>query len=170
MAEADERPMIPIVDKTGTRISVERKALDMMLTYNSMIDDLGEESANEDGIPSQIEPSTLRKIIEWCTHHRFDPPFPTEIADRHEFMETYATEFDKGFLSSIDNQELPYMLQQVDYLDISSLLAFLVRECAYRIKGKSPQQLRQEFELGPPPSEEEQQRIREEFSYVTQSN
>lgn len=167
---ADEPINIPIIDKNGNRIAIKRKALEMFTPYVDMIDQLGEE-AYANGIPNQYtEPETLEKIVEWCTHHMNDPKeFPDDSPGQKAYLEEHASgAFDETFMAGISNEELPYLISQVNHLQISSMLTALNREFASRIKGKSPEQIRNTFEMGPPLSEEEQERLRQEFAFVTQ--
>jgi S-phase kinase-associated protein 1 len=157
-----------IIDPDGDAITISPEVLNKIKLYKETVDDLGEEAC-EKGIPSQTNPDSLRKIVEWCTHHRQDPEFPTSIPEQHDFFEEYMNgEFDQAFMLDVDNTELPYLISQTSLLNISSMMTALCREFAQRIKNKTPEQIRNTFELGPPPSEEKQEQLRLEFAFITE--
>uniref|UniRef100_A0A1I7TN87 Skp1-related protein n=1 Tax=Caenorhabditis tropicalis TaxID=1561998 RepID=A0A1I7TN87_9PELO len=70
-----------------TRFLVDRRTVAMI----GRLDDLFK-SAGLDIIPAdQLEPiqlelsaTVLRKVIEWCDHHKFDPPFDESAPDSGE--------------------------------------------------------------------------------------
>lgn len=70
-----------------------------------MIEDIGDEAIEEAiPIPNVNEP-VLRKVIEWCTHHRADPPAAADDDTDSRKKTTDIDEWDQKFMQ-VDQEML----------------------------------------------------------------
>lgn len=70
-----------------------------------MIEDIGDEAIEEAiPIPNVNEP-VLRKVIEWCTHHRADPPAAADDDSDSRKKTTDIDEWDQKFMQ-VDQEML----------------------------------------------------------------
>lgn len=71
----------------------------------NMVGDLGEE-AMEEAIPiPNVNAAVLKKVIEWCTHHKHDPPSTNEDDSDSRKKTTDIEEWDQKFMQ-VDQEML----------------------------------------------------------------
>ena len=72
----------------GVNITVERQVAEHSILSQRMLEDL-----NDFGklIEIQVGESVMRKVLEWCTHHRNDP-LPSNTGDDEDGKTTKTTE------------------------------------------------------------------------------
>lgn len=83
--------------------------------------DVGESDAP---IPlPNVSSNVLRKVIEWCEHHKKDPePLPTDLdADDSRKRTTEISDWDQKFIQ-VDQEMLFEIILAANYLDIKPLL------------------------------------------------
>lgn len=107
----------------------------------------------------------MKKIIEYCEHHKDDPiPPPEEDNDRLK-RATDITEWDAKFLQ-VDQEMLFEILLAANYLDIRSLLDVASKTVAGMMKGKSTEEIRKTFNITNDFTPEEEQQIRKENEWA----
>lgn len=75
------------------------------ILIKNMLEDIGDQAMEEDiPIPNVNEP-VLRKVIEWCTHHRADPPPAAEDDSDSRKKTTDIDEWDQKFMQ-VDQEML----------------------------------------------------------------
>ena len=80
---------------------IERSVL-----IKNMIMDLGEEAVKEQHIPiPNVNEAVLRKVIEWCDHHRADPPAANDDDGDSRKKTTDIEEWDQKFMQ-VDQEML----------------------------------------------------------------
>ena len=86
----------------------DRVVAERSLLIKNLIEDLGDEAvmseANGIPLPNVNEP-ILRKIVEWCEHHRKDPPQTTEDENDSKKKSTEIDEWDQKFMQ-VDQEML----------------------------------------------------------------
>jgi S-phase kinase-associated protein 1 len=100
-------------------------------------------------------------VIAYCTHHK-DDPVPS-VDDERDVFDSYrrkiedVEEWDSDFIK-VEKEELFEIILAANYLDIKSLLDLGCRTVADMLKGKSPEQIREMFNIENDftPEEEEQ--------------
>jgi S-phase kinase-associated protein 1 len=130
-----------------------------------MLEDIGD-SSGSDGIPiPNVNESVLRKVIEWCTHHKGDPaPVPDDEADSRK-KSTDIPEWDQKFMQ-VDQEMLFEIILAANYLDIKALLDVGCKTVANMIKGKSPEEIRKTFNIQNDFTPEEEDQIRRENEWA----
>jgi S-phase kinase-associated protein 1 len=153
-----------------------------------MLEDLGDGMINQDNpipIPN-VNEAVLRKVIEWCEHHRNDPPQPQDDDTDARKKTTDIEEWDQKFMQ-VDQEMLFEIIlvrsfyptlptsccnrinlfsQASNYLDIKPLLDVGCKTVANMIKGKSPEEIRKTFNITNDFTPEEEEQIRRENEWA----
>jgi S-phase kinase-associated protein 1 len=77
------------------------------MLIKNMLDDLGDSAISKDNpipIPN-VNDAVLRKVIEWCDHHRNDPPTSQDDDDAARKKMTEIDEWDQKFMQ-VDQEML----------------------------------------------------------------
>ena len=107
-------------------------------------------------MPPQVSEAVLRKVLEWCTHHKNDPP-PTQDDDADSRKKTTDIEdWDQKFMQ-VDQEMLFEIILAANYMDIKALLD---------VKGKSPEEIRKTFNIQNDFTPEEEDQIRRENEWA----
>ena len=131
----------------------------MNQTIATMIDDDCFEESDE-GLPlSNISAAVLDKVIEYCQHHKDDPPLSEEQVEEKRREEI--TGWDADFVK-IPQNELFELILAANFLDNRSLLDLTCKAVAFMIRGKTPDEIRKTFEIKNDFTPEEEERVRGE--------
>jgi len=139
----------------------------MSNTIKSMCEDFGENPSEQPALPlSAVTENTLKKVLEYCVHHKDDGPFvPTEVPPQKKGEpikakdSTIKDEWDLEFLKN----ELPLnldILLAANYLEIKPLFELMCKCMANHMRGKTPDQLRSFFGLENDLTPEEESALR----------
>jgi len=131
----------------------------------NMVEDLGEAATNEPIPIPNVNESVLKKVIEWCTHHKTDPPQTTEDDSDSRKKTTDIEEWDQKFMQ-VDQEMLFEIILAANYLDIKALLDVGCKTVANMIKGKSPEEIRKTFNIQNDFTPEEEDQIRRENEWA----
>lgn len=115
---------------------------------------------DEEAIPlPNVNATILKKVIQWCTHHKDDSPPPEDDENREKVTDDIST-WDMEFLK-VDQGTLFELILAANYLDIKGLLDISCKTVANMVKGKSPEEIRKTFNIKNDftPAEEEQVNI-----------
>lgn len=112
----------------------------------------------------QVNEAVLRKVIEWCTHHKNDPPSTGDDDDSRR-KTTDIDEWDQKFMQ-VDQEMLFEIILAANYLDIKALLDVGCKTVANMIKGKSPEEIRKTFNIQNDFTPEEEDQIRRENEWA----
>jgi S-phase kinase-associated protein 1 len=162
-------------------ITVERTVAERSVLIKNMVGDLGEEAMTE-AIPiPNVNAAVLKKVIEYCTHHKDDPETKAEEDADSRKKSTEIDEWDQKFMQvdqemlfeiilvrlSSGNRGLMLTLSQAaNYLDIKPLLDVGCKTVANMIKGKSPEEIRKTFNIQNDFTPEEEDQIRRENEWA----
>jgi len=134
-----------------------------------------------------VNEAVLRKVIEWCEHHRNDPVQANEEENDARKKTTEIDEWDQKFMQV--DQEMLFeiilvrtpptspllplqallrltLLQAANYMDIKNLLDVGCKTVANMIKGKSPEEIRKTFNITNDFTPEEEEQIRRENEWA----
>ena len=90
--------------------------------------------------------AVLRKVLEWCTHHKNDPtPTTDDDADSRK-KTTDIEDWDQKFMQ-VDQEMLFEIILAANYMDIKALLDVGCKTVANMIKGKTPEEIRKLFNI-----------------------
>ncbi|KAJ9066632.1 hypothetical protein DSO57_1007706 [Entomophthora muscae] len=153
--------LIKLKSSEGTEFSVERNIIERSVLIRNILEDLGE---SDTPLPlPNVSASVLTKVLEYCTQHKEDPlNVPEDSQDKVlEEIEPWDVEFCK-----VDQGTLFDLLLAANYLDIKQLLDLICKVIANMIKGKTPEQIRQTFNIENDFTPEEEERNRRENAWV----
>lgn len=101
-------------------------------------------------------------MIDYCKHHRDEPPEEIQKPLKsHVLTECGVTDWDNTFVS-IEQEVLFELILAANYLDIKCLLDLTCAKVASLIKGKTPEEIRQQFNIANDFTPEEEAQVREE--------
>ena len=140
-------------------------------TLKTMLDDLGIDTESDEAsepIPlPNVNGATLKKVVEWCEHHKADYK---EFADEDESTRPRLDDipdWDVSFFN-IDQAEIFEIILAANYLDIKGLLNIGCKSVAKMMEGKSPEQIRQTFNIKNDFTPEEEEQIRKENEWCNE--
>ncbi|KAH9906153.1 S-phase kinase-associated protein 1A [Xylariomycetidae sp. FL2044] len=157
--------MVRLQSNDNQQLEVEKVVAERSLLIKNMLEDLGDGVVNETiPIPNVTEP-VLRKVIEWCEHHRNDPPTVADDESDNRKKTTDIEEWDQKFMQ-VDQEMLFEIILASNYLDIKPLLDVGCKTVANMIKGKSPEEIRKTFNITNDFTPEEEEQIRRENEWA----
>ncbi|OGM40022.1 E3 ubiquitin ligase complex SCF subunit sconC, partial [Aspergillus bombycis] len=155
-------PTLIFTSSDGVDITVDRDVAERSLLIKNMLEDLGE-TGEPIPIPN-VNEAVLKKVIEWCTHHKNDPPSTGDDDDSRR-KTTDIDEWDQKFMQ-VDQEMLFEIILAANYLDIKGLLDVGCKTVANMIKGKSPEEIRKTFNIQNDFTPEEEDQIRRENEWA----
>ncbi|KAI9746412.1 MAG: hypothetical protein M1818_000125 [Claussenomyces sp. TS43310] len=165
MASADSKVTITLVSNDGTPISVDKQVAMRSMLISNMMDDLGESVGNTEVPIPNVNETVLKKVIEWCEHHKGDPIATADDDSDSRKKTTDIEEWDQKFMQ-VDQEMLFEIILASNYLDIKPLLDVGCKTVANMIKGKSPEEIRKTFNITNDFTPEEEDQIRRENEWA----
>ncbi|KAL2124428.1 hypothetical protein VTJ04DRAFT_793 [Mycothermus thermophilus] len=157
---------VKLTSNEGTTIEVDRVVAERSMLIKNLIDDLGEETLATESIPiPNVNDPVLRKVIEWCEHHRNDATTSADDDNDTRKKTTDIDEWDQKFMQ-VDQEMLFEIILAANYLDIKALLDVGCKTVANMIKGKSPEEIRKTFNITNDFTPEEEEQIRRENEWA----
>ncbi|MCJ1310159.1 hypothetical protein MMC25_003820 [Agyrium rufum] len=154
---------IKLMSSDNVEITAEREVLERSILIKNMLEDIG---SPEDAIPiPNVNEAVLKKVIEWCTHHKADPPAAADDEGDSRKKTTDIEEWDQKFMQ-VDQEMLFEIILAANYLDIKPLLDVGCKTVANMIKGKSPEEIRKTFNIQNDFTPEEEEQIRRENEWA----
>ncbi|MCJ1225366.1 hypothetical protein MMC12_002015 [Toensbergia leucococca] len=156
---------ITLASSDHVEITVDRDVAERSILIKNMMEDVGDE-ATTDAIPiPNVNEAVLRKVIEWCEHHKADPPATNDDDSDSRKKTTDIEEWDQKFMQ-VDQEMLFEIILAANYLDIKALLDVGCKTVANMIKGKSPEEIRKTFNIQNDFTPEEEDQIRRENEWA----
>ncbi|KAG5924022.1 E3 ubiquitin ligase complex SCF subunit scon-3 [Claviceps pazoutovae] len=167
MAETTPAKKVWLASNDNAIIEIDRIVVERSMLIKNMLDDIGDEGISETNpipIPN-VNEAVLRKVIEWCEHHRNDPPQAQDDESDGRRRTTDIEEWDQKFMQ-VDQEMLFEIILASNYLDIKPLLDVGCKTVANMIKGKSPEEIRKTFNITNDFTPEEEEQIRRENEWA----
>ncbi|KAK3302266.1 Skp1 family, dimerization domain-containing protein [Chaetomium strumarium] len=162
---ADKNQKLVLTSNEGTNIEVDRVVAERSMLIKNLIEDLMDEALNNPiPIPNVNDP-VLRKVLEWCEHHRNDAVQTADDDNDNRKKTTDIDEWDSKFMQ-VDQEMLFEIILAANYLDIKALLDVGCKTVANMIKGKSPEEIRKTFNITNDFTPEEEEQIRRENEWA----
>lgn len=157
---------VSLQSNDGVIIEVDRVVAERSMLIRNMLEDLGDSALSTSAIPiPNVNEAVLRKVIEWCEHHRNDPPQSGDDEVDTRKKTTDIEEWDQKFMQ-VDQEMLFEVILASNYLDIKPLLDVGCKTVANMIKGKSPEEIRKTFSITNDFTPEEEEQIRRENEWA----
>merc|ERR1719276_419592 len=132
-----------------------------------MIDDDCDDDDVEIPLPN-VKAAVLRKVIEFCHHHRSEPMVeiekPLKSAQMAEVVQKWYAEF-----VNVEQVLLFELILAANYMDIKPLLDLTCATVASMIKGKTPEEIRKTFNIVNDFTPEEEAQVREENKWCEEA-
>jgi len=154
---------VTLTSSDGVELQLERQVAERSILIKNMLEDLGD-SGEAIPIPN-VNESVLKKVIEWCEHHKGDPPSTGDDDTDSRRKTTDIDEWDQKFMQ-VDQEMLFEIILAANYLDIKALLDVGCKTVANMIKGKSPEEIRKTFNIQNDFTPEEEDQIRRENEWA----
>ncbi|MCJ1472804.1 hypothetical protein MMC13_001453 [Lambiella insularis] len=156
---------ITLKSSDNVEMTVDKEVAERSVLIKNLLEDVGDGSTTE-AIPiPNVNESVLKKVIEWCTHHRSDPPATNDDDSDSRKKTTDIEEWDQKFMQ-VDQEMLFEIILAANYLDIKALLDVGCKTVANMIKGKSPEEIRKTFNIQNDFTPEEEDQIRRENEWA----
>jgi len=164
MASASESKPIKLTTSDNASLQVERKVAERSILIKNLLEDLGGD--NDEAIPiPNVNEAVMKKVLEWCEHHKDDPPATQDDDSDSRKKSTDIDEWDQKFMQ-VDQEMLFEIILAANYLDIKALLDVGCKTVANMIKGKSPDEIRKTFNIQNDFTPEEEEQIRRENEWA----
>jgi len=160
-----EPQTITLLSNDHDEIKVEKEVAERSMLIKNMMEDLGDDAL---GVPvpiPNVNSQVLKKVIEWCQHHKSDPATPADDDSDSRKKTTDIDEWDQKFMQ-VDQEMLFEIILASNYLDIKPLLDVGCKTVANMIKGKSPEEIRKTFNITNDFTPEEEEQIRRENEWA----
>jgi len=139
-------PNIKLRSSDGEVFPVDYDVAKVSMTLKTMVENLGLEEDDEEIVPlPNINSEILKKVIEWATYHKDDPPLPEDYETLEKRTDDICA-WDAEFLT-LEQSTLFELILAANYLDIRGLLVVTCKTVANMIKGKTPEEIRTTFNI-----------------------
>ena len=164
----EDNNTVTFISQEGDKFIIKKKTAIMSGLVLSMInDDDDDDDDDEHEIPlANVKSKILELVIKYMKYHT-EHGLPEEIekplksADMSEIL----CEWDAKFIE-VDQEVLFELILAANYMDIKSLLDCTCATVASMIKGKSPEEIRQTFNIVNDFTPEEEEQVREENKWA----
>ncbi|KAG2613501.1 SKP1-like protein 1 [Panicum virgatum] len=161
--------MVTLISSDHERFEVPEAAATMSQTIRHMIED----GCTDGGIPlPNVTARTLAKVLEFCNEHAAAAAAAAGAGSEAGSSSNAGTDggadlagFDKAFVD-VDKDTLYDLLLAANYLNVKPLLDLCCQKVADMIRGKTAEQIRQEFGIKNDFSPEEEEEIRKENQWA----
>lgn len=165
MSSEKDNSKITLVSNDGASITVDTQVAIKSILIKNMIEDLGDAVSENDVPIPNVNEAVLKKVIEWCEHHKNDPVTSADDDSDSRKKTTDIEEWDQKFMQ-VDQEMLFEIILASNYLDIKPLLDVGCKTVANMIKGKSPEEIRKTFNITNDFTPEEEEQIRRENEWA----
>jgi len=148
-------------------VEVERKIAEMSVTVKHMLDDLTE---TDTAIPlPNVTGKILQKVIEYAKYHHDNPNPPPEEKDEKPLYgvpdeRDHIIPWDREFCN-VEQATLFELILAANYLDIKPLLDLTCKTVSNMLKRKTPDEIRQTFNIKNDFTPEEEEQMKKEIEW-----
>ena len=147
---------VTLTTTDGGSFKVPKAIAEKFETVKHMIEDIG----GLDAIPlPSVTTKSLQKAIDYATYYHEHPLPPVDEKAAKDAREAPIPEWDQNF-AKMPQSDLFELILAANYLDYKALLDLTCKTVANMIKGKSPEQIRAEFNIKNDFTPEEEEEIR----------
>eukprot|EP00538_Stauroneis_constricta_P011891 CAMPEP_0119546420 /NCGR_PEP_ID=MMETSP1352-20130426/855_1 /TAXON_ID=265584 /ORGANISM="Stauroneis constricta, Strain CCMP1120" /LENGTH=171 /DNA_ID=CAMNT_0007591127 /DNA_START=80 /DNA_END=595 /DNA_ORIENTATION=+ len=160
----DSTVEVNLISKEGDSFPVTLNVAKMSELVKSMMDeedgDDDDDTTKEIPLPN-VKANVLQKVLEFCKHHMTEPMTEIEKPLKSSLMADVVQKWYADFVD-IEQVLLFELILAANYMDIKPLLDLTCATVASMIKGKTPEEIRQTFNIQNDFSPEEEAQVREE--------
>ncbi|CAG2161507.1 unnamed protein product [Oppiella nova] len=112
-------PNIKLQSSDGEVFDVDVEIAKLSVTIKTMLEDLGMDEEDEEVVPlPNVNSTILKKVIQWATYHKDDPPTPDDDENKEKRTDDISS-WDADFLK-VDQGTLFELILAANYLDIKA--------------------------------------------------
>lgn len=139
--------MVRLTSSDGKVFEVEEKVARYFGLIRGMLEDIGDVEGQESTIPiPNVHSDTLELVLQWAEQHK-DDVVAVETREEDRRVSPELSDWDKQFLKTDDQSTLFEIILAANYMDAKDLLLAGCKTVADMIKGKSPEEIRQLFNI-----------------------
>lgn len=166
--EVDEGNTVNLVSKEGDAYEVAIAVAKMSELVASMLNDNeDDDEVTEIPLPN-VKATVLAKVIEFCSHHKQEPMTEIEKPLKSAVMGEVVQKWYADFIN-VEQVLLFELILAANFMDIKPLLDLTCATVASQIKGKTPEEIRQTFNITNDFSPEEEAQVREENKWCDEA-
>jgi S-phase kinase-associated protein 1 len=160
--------LVLLVSQEGEHFKVPVDIATMSELVKTMFDtEQPEDEVQEIPLPN-IKSSILVKVIEFLTHYKeelmTDIEKPLKSSNMNEVVQEWYADF-----VNVEQEILFELILAANFMDIKPLLELSCATVASMVKGKTPEEIRQHFNIVNDFTEEEEAQIREENKWCEEA-
>merc|ERR1712146_13047 len=155
----EDEGVLNLVSQEGDKFEVEKKFAKIPELVNTMISEDDDEEQQEIPLPN-VKSQSLGNVIEFCKHYSEDPMNEIEKPLKSSNMNEVVQEWYANFVN-VEQEALFELILAANYMDIKPLLDLTCATVASEIKGKTPEEIRQTFNIVNDFTPEEEAQVRE---------
>jgi S-phase kinase-associated protein 1 len=157
---------LKLTSQDNQEFTVSRRVAMMSQLVKTMAD--GDTDANVIPLPN-VKGTVLKRVVEYMTYHADKPPQEIEKPLKSSDMkQVVGDEWDANFVD-VQQELLFELILAANYMDIKPLLDLTCAKVASMIKGKSPESIRQTFNIQNDFTPEEEEAVRAENKWAEDS-
>jgi len=127
----------------------------------------GDKTETEIPLPN-VRSSILKRVISFMQYHHDNPMKEIEKPLKSSNMREVVPEWDANFVE-VDQETLFELILAANYMDIKPLLDLTCAKVASMLKGKTPEQIRKQFNIANDFTPEEEEAVRAENKWAEDS-
>mmetsp|Transcript_6286 Transcript_6286/g.11878 ORF Transcript_6286/g.11878 Transcript_6286/m.11878 type:complete len:166 (+) Transcript_6286:171-668(+) len=160
---------VNLMSKEGDPFPVDMEVAKMSELVKSMLEDIeeGDEEVTEIPLPN-VRSQILKKVIEFCQHYKEEPmneiEKPLKSSEMSEVVQRWYADF-----IAVEQPVLFELILAANFMDIKPLLDLTCATVASMIKGRTPEEIRQTFNITNDFSPEEEAQVREENKWCEEA-
>eukprot|EP00389_Voromonas_pontica_P008768 GDKH01013336.1.p1 GENE.GDKH01013336.1~~GDKH01013336.1.p1 ORF type:complete len:165 (+),score=37.55 GDKH01013336.1:142-636(+) len=155
---------VKLTSQSGEVFEVDVEVAKMSKLIDGMIENMGDDLDENIPLPN-VKSNILAKVIEYCRHHKDNPPEEIVKPLKSANLSEVVSEWDDQFVN-VEQETLFELILAANYLDIKHLLDLTCAKVASMIKGKTPEEIRKQFNIVNDFTPEEEAQVREENKWV----
>jgi len=164
----ESKQVVKLVSKEGDTYEVLLKVAKMSELVKTMMDEDGEDDEVQEIPLPNVKANVLSKVIEFCTHHGQESMTEIEKPLKSAIMSEVVQKWYADFVN-VEQVLLFELILAANYMDIKPLLDLTCATVASMIKGKTPEEIRQTFNITNDFSPEEEAQVREENKWCEEA-
>jgi S-phase kinase-associated protein 1 len=154
-----------IAQEESESYPVSRKVALQSELIKTMVE--GDKDEKEIPLPN-VKGPVLKKVIDYMTYHAEHPPKEIEKPLKSANMADVVCKFDADYVD-VEQELLFELILAANYMDIKPLLDLTCAKVASLIKGKTPEQIRKQFNIVNDFTPEEEEAVRAENKWAEES-
>ncbi|XP_017138712.1 S-phase kinase-associated protein 1-like [Drosophila miranda] len=143
--EATKMPTIKLQSSNGEDFDVDVRFLKCSRIMQGLLEDGDNEDKKEALVLPNVTSDILRLVLIWAEYHKDDPEPPEDEAAYRRSTDDIIP-WDIEFLK-VEQNTLVELMLAANYMDINGLMHLIAKHLANMIKGKTPEQIRQTFNI-----------------------